>query len=164
MKKCLESIIDLKEFQSLSCNNYGLHFIDISSDKLEDKFFANFDPNECHKYITKIKTSHEEQILFNIAQYMAKLKEKKSKEIKNNELLDIKLVINDDLIKHIKNVIDFEYNDKLIINLLEKIFNTVNKLDATNEMDNNYTDSDYDESEFEYDYNDNDDYDEKNEN
>ena len=159
MKTCLESIIDLKELKTLTTNHFGLHFIDISSEKLQDKFFSNFDPNECHKYITRIKTSHEEAILFTIAQYMRKLKEMKTKEMKNNELLDIKLVINEDLIKHIKKVINFEYNDKLIINLLNKIFNTVDTLDKNNEIDNNYSENEFDSSENEFDYDDYDDYD-----
>ena len=174
MKKCLESMVDIDGLKALRSVS-GCFVLDITEESLTDKSFLNFDPSECHKYVQYIKSVDEEKILFVIGQYLLQKKlqtqintKKPSKNNKNSDNVDndtdvdddndsandhfhhlnVPIVINQKLIKEIKKTVEFNYNDTLIINLLKRMFNTIDELDGSDEENGDSTESELDNNNF----------------
>ena len=150
MKKCLQSMTNLIDLKLFPKNGYS-KILNLSSSDLNQECYLNFDPSSCFKYIQRIKSNDEEQILFYIGQYlMMKKKEKKSMNGTNMERVDIALNINNEFVNNIKKELKIKYNNELIINLLQRTFKCIDNLDGNDEQE---TDSDaeyesqyYDES------------------
>ena len=150
MKKCLQLMTNLKDLQIFPQNSY-CKILNLSPSQLNEECYLNFDPSSCFKYVRRIKSMDEEQILFYIGQYlMQKKREKKSMNATNMERVDITLNINKKLINNIKKELNIKYENDLIINLLRKTFKSIDNMDGDNEQetdsDNEYDSEYYEES------------------